>query len=556
MRVYEAIGETLKKLEVRATFGLMGDGNLRFMTHVAHELGMPYYAARHEGGAVAMADGYARVTGRVGVCSVTQGPGVTNTLTALTEARKAGSPLLLLAGDSPTRFLRHNQDVDQTAIFNSVGVSVERVRSNDTVVVDVARAFNRALATQRPIAMQFPTDMQDLTCDAAQLQTVTVGMPSASQPPADLVKTAADLVTASKRPAIIAGRGAVRANAKEALERLGEQIGALLATTAQAKGLFAGNPFYVGSSGGFASPLGERFLPQADLILAFGASLNHWTTRNRELFSPSARIIQCDVERSAIGALTPVDLGLAGDAAATAEALSGELARRGINATGFRTSEIEQEIAAFRLDDFQDQSNGRTVDPRSLMLKLDSMLPRDRTVVIDSGHCMGWAAVYLSAPDAAGFIFSNDFQAVGLGLGTAFGAAIARPDRLTVLTPGDGGLMMTLGELETFIRYKIPLLAIVINDAAYGAEVHLLKHVNLPSDQALFRDNDFAAIATAMGAQGITVRDVGDLEGLRTWLGERHGPMIVDCKVDPQIRGAWFDKVFAPGGWYQRMCGH
>jgi thiamine pyrophosphate-dependent acetolactate synthase large subunit-like protein len=556
MRVYEAIGETLKKLEVRATFGLMGDGNLRFMTHVAHELGMPYYAARHEGGAVAMADGYARVTGRVGVCSVTQGPGVTNTLTALTEARKAGSPLLLLAGDSPTRFLRHNQDVDQTAIFNSVGVSVERVRSNDTVVVDVARAFNRALATQRPIAMQFPTDMQDLTCDAAQLQTVTVGMPSASQPPADLVKTAADLVTASKRPAIIAGRGAVRANAKEALERLGEQIGALLATTAQAKGLFAGNPFYVGSSGGFASPLGERFLPQADLILAFGASLNHWTTRNRELFSPSARIIQCDVERSAIGALTPVDLGLAGDAAATAEALSGELARRGINATGFRTSEIEQEIAAFRLDDFQDQSNGRTVDPRSLMLKLDSMLPRDRTVVIDSGHCMGWAAVYLSAPDAAGFIFSNDFQAVGLGLGTAFGAAIARPDRLTVLTPGDGGLMMTLGELETFIRYKIPLLAIVINDAAYGAEVHLLKHVNLPSDQALFRDNDFAAIATAMGAQGITVRDVGDLEGLRTWLAERRGPMIVDCKVDPQIRGAWFDKVFAPGGWYQRMCGH
>ncbi len=129
MRVYEAIGETLKKLEVQATFGLMGDGNLRFMTHLAHDLDMPYYAARHEGGAVAMADGYARVTGRVGVCSVTQGPGVTNTLTALTEARKAGSPLLLLAGDSPIRFVRHNQDVDQTAIFNSVGVAVERVRT-------------------------------------------------------------------------------------------------------------------------------------------------------------------------------------------------------------------------------------------------------------------------------------------------------------------------------------------------------------------------------------------------------------------------------------------
>jgi acetolactate synthase I/II/III large subunit len=107
MRVYEAIGETLKKLEVRATFGLMGDGNLRFMTYLADTIGIPYYAARHEGGAVAMADGYARVTGRVGVCSVTQGPGVTNTLTALTEARKGSTPMLVLAGDTAARILRH-----------------------------------------------------------------------------------------------------------------------------------------------------------------------------------------------------------------------------------------------------------------------------------------------------------------------------------------------------------------------------------------------------------------------------------------------------------------
>ena len=190
------------------------------------------------------------------------------------------------------------------------------------------------------------------------------------------------------------------------------------------------------------------------------------------------------------------------------------------------------------------------------MLKLDAMLPRNRTVVIDSGHSMGWPIIYLSAPDAAGFVFSNDFMAVGLGLGTAFGAAIAHPDRLTVCTPGDGGLMMSLGELETFVRYKIPALVIVINDASYGAEVHLLKNVGLPGHGAFFRDNDFAAIASAMGAQGITVRDVLDLERLRPWLDERAGPMVVDCKVDPQLRGDWFSKVFAPGGWYQRMYGH
>jgi thiamine pyrophosphate-dependent acetolactate synthase large subunit-like protein len=554
MRVYEAIGETLKKLEVQATFGLMGDGNLRFMTHLAEELGIPYYAARHEGGAVSMADGYARVSGKVGVCSVTQGPGVTNTLTALTEARKAHSPLLLLAGDTSTRLLWHNQDVDQTAIFRSVGVEAERVRTVDTVVVDVARAFNRALSEQRPIAMSIPTDVQDLKCDAEALRVVSVRMPAASRPSAELVSQAAQLIAASTRPAIIAGRGAVRSGAREPLERLAADIGAVLATTAQAKGLFAGNPFYVGGSGGFSSSLAEELLGEADLILAFGASLNYWTTRNREIFSPSARIVQCDIEPASIGLLTAVELGLEGDAAATAEALCNELSRRGAYGGGFHTPEIRKKIAAFRLDDFEDQGDGRTVDPRALMLALDSMLPRNRTVVIDSGHSMGWAILYLSAPDAQGFVFSNDFMAVGLGLGTAFGAAVARPDRLTVLAPGDGGMMMSLGELETFIRYKIPFLVVVINDAAYGAEVHLLKNVGLPNDRAFFRDNDFAAIATAMGAQGITVRSVGDLDQLRSWLDAPRGTMVLDCKVDPQLRGAWFGKVFDPDGWYQRMC--
>ena len=555
MRVYEAIGETLKKLEVQATFGLMGDGNLRFMTYLADTIGIPYYAARHEGGAVAMADGYARVSGRVGVCSVTQGPGVTNTVTALTEARKASTPMLLLAGDTAARILRHNQDVDQTAIFKSVGVTVARVRSPETLMIDLSRAFNQALAMQQPIAISIPTDMQELPCEADGLEAVAVQASMPSRPPPAEIRRAVDLIASSKRPAIIAGRGAVRSNAREPLEHLAEQIGALLATTAQAKGLFAGNPFYVGSSGGFAWELGERLLSRADLILAFGASLNYWTTRNRELFAPSARILHCDRNSAAIGALTSADFGLVGDVAATAEALSDESAQRGF-IPGFRTPEIRGEIDSFRLDNFQDQSNGRTIDPRTLMLKLDAMLPRNRTVVIDSGHSMGWPIIYLSAPDAAGFVFSNDFMAVGLGLGTAFGAAIAHPDRLTVCSPGDGGLMMSLGELETFVRYKIPALVIVINDASYGAEVHLLKNVGLPGHGAFFRDNDFAAIASAMGAQGITVRDVMDLERLRPWLDERAGPIVVDCKVDPQIRGAWFDKVFAPGGWYQRMCGH
>jgi thiamine pyrophosphate-dependent acetolactate synthase large subunit-like protein len=218
------------------------------MTHLAHELDMPYYAARHEGGAVAMADGYARVTGQVGVCSVTQGPGVTNTLTALTEARKAGTPMLLLAGDTAARILRHNQDVDQTAIFKSVGVTVARVRSPETLVLDLSRAFNQALALQQPIAISIPTDMQELACETDALQAVVVQAPMPSRPAIEEIGRAVELIITSKRPAIIAGRGAVRSKARNS-RTFGRADRLIAGDHRPGQGLICGNPFYVGSLG-------------------------------------------------------------------------------------------------------------------------------------------------------------------------------------------------------------------------------------------------------------------------------------------------------------------
>src|SRR4029453_8139916 len=144
---------------------------------------------------------------------------------ALTEARKAGTPMLLLAGDTAARILRHNQDVDQTAIFKSVGVTVARVRSVDTLVVDLSRAFNQALALQQPVAISIPTDMQELPCKTNALQLVAVQAPMPSRPPIEEIARAVELIITSKRPAIIAGRGAVRSMARESLEHLAEQIG-------------------------------------------------------------------------------------------------------------------------------------------------------------------------------------------------------------------------------------------------------------------------------------------------------------------------------------------
>ncbi len=344
---------------------------------------------------------------------------------------------------------------------------------------------------------------------------------------------------------IIAGRGAVLAVARSQLEALGDQIGALFATSAAAKGFFAGNPFDLGVSGGFASPLAVQLISEADVILSFGASLNVWTIKHGNLFSPSARIVHCDVEASAIGRIQPVTLGVVGDAAQTASALIDELVRRDMRFEGFRTDAVVQTIEEFRWEDeFDDASTDNSVDPRSLLLALDKVLPSERTITVDCGHFQGFPSLHLSVPDAAGFVPAWAFQSVGLGMGAGMGAAVARPDRLAVVVLGDGGLLMSLGELDAAIHLGLPMLIVVMNDAAYGAEVHHFRSLGLTTELARFKGSDFAAVATAMGAKGLVVRSTRDLEQLKEWIEAPEGVMVVDCKVNPQVEGEFLKEAF------------
>lgn len=546
MRVYEGVGEALRDAGVEVVFGLMGDGNLRFIPHL-DACGVRYYGTRHESAAVAMADGFARASGRTGICTVTQGPGLTNTLTALTAARKARTPLVVIAGDTPASAPGHIQSTDQAAVFRAAGAGVQVLRSAATIVEDIDRAIRRAVREQRPVGISIPTDLQEEEC-APPPEASLVGprLPRLRPDPA-AVAAAVDLITFSHRPVIVAGLGAVRSSARSELETLAEQIGALVATTVPAKGLFAGNPFDLGIAGDFATELGSELIGGADLILAFGASLNYWTTCNRELISPSALVVQCDVDATAIGAHLPVTYGIVGDVGATAQALLDELVDRQEADLGYRTDAMHERIGSHRLEEtFADRGTADTVDPRSLVLALDRLLPADRILAVDGGHFSGLPSTYMSVPDPSAFLFAVNFGAVGLGLGTAMGAAVGRPDRLAVAMIGDGGLMMSLGDLDTAVRYQLPLLVVVVNDGAYGAELHHLQLLGMPSDQAVFDDPDFAGIAVAVGARGVTVRKAADLEQLRGWLDAPDGPLIVDAKVNREVRASWLEEVLRP----------
>jgi thiamine pyrophosphate-dependent acetolactate synthase large subunit-like protein len=165
-------------------------------------------------------------------------------------------------------------------------------------------------------------------------------------------------------------------------------------------------------------------------------------------------------------------------------------------------------------------------------------------VVVDSGAFMGWPSMYLRVPDEHGFVFPQAFQCVGLGLGNAIGAALARPDRVTVAAVGDGGMLMALPELETLGRLKPKLLVVIYDDAAYGAEVHHFRPLGWPVELAQFPPTDFAALARAAGCEGLTARTPADLDGVAAWLQNPDRPLVLDGKVDPDICAEWLEEAF------------
>jgi thiamine pyrophosphate-dependent acetolactate synthase large subunit-like protein len=538
MRVADAVGRGLAGLGVNTVFGVVGSGNF----HVTNALvagGARFIAARHEGGATVMADAWARTTGIPGVVTVHQGPGLTNAMTGIAEAAKSRTSLLVLAAEAPE--IRSNFHVDVAGLAAAVGAVAERLYSPASALADAHRAYSTALG-RRTVILALPLNVQAAASEPGQMPAVRRTYPPA--PGAEAVTALAGALRAARRPVFIAGRGA-RGQAAE-LERLADACGALLATSAVAKGLFRGNPWNLDVSGGFASPLAAELISGADVIVGWGCSLNMWTTRHGRLIPPEATLVQVDDDATAIGAHRPVHLGVLGDVAETARAVAAALAER--DTAGYRSAEVREQIAdqvRWRDVAYKDEGDGQRIDPRTLSIALDDLLPAERTVAVDSGNFMGYPSMYLSVPDEAGFCFTQAFQSIGLGLATAIGAAIARPDRLAVAALGDGGALMGVSELETIVRLGLPMVVVVYDDEAYGAEVHHFGPDGDPLGIVRFPPADIAAIGRGFGFEGVTVRDAADLAPVHGWLhGPRERPLLIDAKVTSAHGSWWLEEAF------------
>jgi thiamine pyrophosphate-dependent acetolactate synthase large subunit-like protein len=535
MDVAEVVGRTLVAHGVEVVFGVVGSGNFH-ATNAAVAAGARFVAAAHENGAACMADAYARTSGRLGVLSVHQGPGVTNALTGITEAAKAHTPVVVLAPEATQSASNFFIDLDRLAA--AVGAGVHRVR-RDAAGQDVAVACQRALAGET-VLIGLPLDVQGQP-----------GGPVGSVLPAPAPQEAPDVgalveaLSVARRPLFIAGRGGRGARAP--LVELAHRAGALLATSAAAKGLFVGEPYDLDVSGGFATPLAAELIGQADLVVAWGSTLNMWTTRHGALIGPDATLAQVDRDPAAIGRNRPVHIGLVGDVAAVAQACATAAKAREVGRDTWPELDPDRLGAqrSWNAVGYDDDSTEETIDPRTLSRLVDEILPGQRTVVVDSGNFMGYPSMYLGVPDETGFCFTQAFQSIGLGLANAIGAAIARPDRLTVAAVGDGGFLMGSAELVTLARLALPVVVLVYNDAGYGAEVHHFGPHGHPLDTVVFPDTDLAAIARGFGCDGITVRATGDLAAVSEWLaGDRARPLVVDAKVASARPSWWLEEAF------------
>jgi thiamine pyrophosphate-dependent acetolactate synthase large subunit-like protein len=529
--VAEAVGRTIAELGAAHVFGVVGSSNFH-VTNALIDAGVPFTAARHEMGAACMADAYSRATRDVSIVSVHEGCGLTNALTGIVEAAKCHTPVLVLTGDTADGNVTDNFYIDQDAAVAAVGAVPARIHSATSAVADAAHALHTAALERATVVLSMPVDIQDehIGFDAADVPPIPVKLPPG--PSAEALGQLVQALGTAERPLIVGGRGAWDASAE--LRRLAEVSGALLATSAAGRGLFVGDEWALDIMGGFATEGAAELIAGADLLVAFGAGLNKWTTREGSLMRDKT-VIQVDDRVDAIGFHHPVDIGIVGDAALVAAAAADAVGERYPGRVGYRTPEMGEHVKAVRY--WKDQpltplrEPGR-VDPQELINTLDAMLPIERVVVTDGGNVNCYAGAHLRVPDQRGYCIPLSYQSIGLGLAAAIGAGVAQPERMPVVGTGDGAFMMTLVELDTAVRLGMGMVVIVFNDDAYGAEVNIFDHQTDKLDTVRFPETDIAAIARGYACEAVTVRSIDDLAAVRPWLdGPRDRPLVIDAKI-------------------------
>jgi acetolactate synthase-1/2/3 large subunit len=533
----------LKAHGVEIIFGLCGDTSLPFYDALARlPHGMCHILARDERSAAYMADGYARVSGKVGVCEGPSGGGVTYILPGLAEANESSVPVLCINSDiSVSSRGRYTlTELDQGALMRPV------TKWNTVLdrAPDIPRGFRAAfnqMTTGRPGAahIALPFDVQNGTVDKTELWgDATLGEYPARRVAPDPIYTerAAQLLREAARPVFICGGGVVIAGAEGELQELAERLSAPVATTISGKGSINEEHLLavgvVGSNGG--TPETRAIVDQADLIFFVGCRAGSVTTERWRHPAPGkTKVIHLDVDAAVLGANYQVDAPLVGDAKLALAALNQALVtlKRPLDAANVQKAKNEKLAKFYALAESDDQP----IKPERMVAELTQALDADTIVVADAGTPCPYLSAYYPARKTGRRFFSNRAHgALGYSLPAAIGAHFARPGVKSVSVMGDGSFGFSCGELETAARYKLPITFIVISNSSYGwIKAGQKSGYGQRYFAVDFNTVDHTAVAAAFGVKGWRITDPKDLGKALKQALEHDGPTLVDIICQP-----------------------
>lgn len=534
--IFEALAAAFRAEGTDVLFALLGDGNMHWASALTG-LGVRGVWARHEHCACAMATMYANATGRVGVASVTCGPGLTQTMTALATAAQARIPLVVFAGESPMDAAYYNQHIDQAPLVTGTGALYVQAHSAKRVTDQAREAFYAARTQRRPVVLGVPLDLQKrpFPGDPAAHRPSTDLLPRTAPraPHPDEVEAAVAAIAAARRVVVLAGKGALRSGAGPACEALADRCGGMLATTLPVRGMFDHHPFGLGISGGYARAAGRALLMEADLLVAVGASLANFAVDGGRLYR-DATVVHVDVEPAGLRhGRRAADVHVAADAKAGVLAILDRLPADRPD-PGWRSAAVARAIADPVADPAVFPPRPGLVDPRDAVAAIDRVIPKDWEIVNSSGHCAYFTA-QMRGRRPETFNVIREFGAIGNGLSYAIGVAAAKPDRPVVLLDGDGSLMMHAQELETVRRHGLRILICVLNDGAYGSEIHKMRSDGISDAGAVFGRGDLAAMARGFGLRGSVVTDLDRLPALFEGFRSDGGAELWDFHVADDV---------------------
>ncbi|MCU7958467.1 MAG: acetolactate synthase large subunit [gamma proteobacterium symbiont of Bathyaustriella thionipta] len=526
MKSAELFIQCLENEEVDYIFGIPGEENLDIMDALLSSR-IQFITTRHEQGAAFMADVYGRLTGKAGVCMATLGPGATNLITGVTDANMDHAPIVAIAGQGATTRLHKesHQILDLVNLFEPISKYATQIRAVEIVPEVVRKAFKLAQAEKPGCSfIDYPENIAAAVVENAA--PLRVQHAKAPVPPKDKILQAAEVINQAQHPIIMAGNGVIRERASAALQAFAEHAKIPLACTFMAKGVIpASHELSLGSVGLAASDYVSCGFDRADVIICVGYDLveyhpNLWHKDNNR------KIIHIDLSAAEVDAHYILEAGVIGDIASTMRHLTQHVFPRSENwASGLRQTIV---------DEWQEYADNDAfpMKPQRIMLDLRKVLSAQDIVISDVGAHKMWMARMYQAEQPNTCIISNGFASMGIGIPGAMAAHIAFPDRVALTVTGDGGFLMNSQEIETALRYNIPMIILIWSDSQYGLiKWHQDRRFGR-NNHISFNNPDFVQYAHSFGAKGYRIEAAHELVPTLKQAIEDNTVVIIDCPVD------------------------